>query len=177
MNDLTKRLRENAKPLQHLGNEEEALALAAFEAADEIERLQARVVELEAQTPSALKEKLTDAEARIAKLQAEGFKLRPACKRLHHIVSRIDYTLSDWKNALEVSTFDVDFDDIRVLAAVETLKKDAERYRWLRQSYAVLCQMATAKALGLDLSKIYVNTKGKFDLVVDNAMAKEHEDG
>ena len=49
--DLAARLRADARPLQHMGNEEEALAMTAYEAADEIERLRALLRECAAYLP------------------------------------------------------------------------------------------------------------------------------
>lgn len=55
--------------------------------------------------------------------------------------------------------------------AAEVYAADAERYRWLRQRYNVLCRMHTAQGLGLDLSTVYVRSAEQFDGVIDAAMA------
>lgn len=55
--------------------------------------------------------------------------------------------------------------------AVEALRKDAERYRWLRERHEVLCRMYTAQGLGLDLSAVYVRSAEQLDGVIDAAMA------
>lgn len=65
--------------------------------------------------------------------------------------------------------------ELRRLAAVEAerdaLRADAERYRWLRERYQILTHEIPAKALGLDLRRLYVNTREKFDAVIDAARA------
>lgn len=48
---------------------------------------------------------------------------------------------------------------------------DAERYRWLRERYQILTNEMPAKALGLDLRRLYVNTREKFDAAIDAARA------
>lgn len=54
--------------------------------------------------------------------------------------------------------------------AVEILRRDAERYRWLRQRHDVLCRMYTARGLGLDLSAVYVRSAEQLDSIIDAAM-------
>lgn len=49
--------------------------------------------------------------------------------------------------------------------------QDAERYRWLRERYQILTNEMPAKALGLDLRRLYVNTREKFDAAIDAARA------
>lgn len=56
-------------------------------------------------------------------------------------------------------------------AELEALRKDAERYRWLRDRHDVLCRMYTAQGLGLDLSAVYVRSAEQLDGVIDAAMA------
>ena len=60
--------------------------------------------------------------------------------------------------------------ELRRLAAVEAerdaLRVDAERY-------PTLTREMPAKALGLDLRRLYVNTREKFDAAIDAAM-KDH---
>ena len=67
--------------------------------------------------------------------------------------------------------------ELRRLSAVEAerdaLRVDAERYRWLRERYPTLTREMPAKALGLDLRRLYVNTREKFDAAIDAAM-KDH---
>jgi hypothetical protein len=58
----------------------------------------------------------------------------------------------------------------RLSAEVVALRKDAERYRWLRERYQILTNEMPAKALGLDLRRLYVNTREKFDTAIDAAM-------
>jgi hypothetical protein len=59
----------------------------------------------------------------------------------------------------------------KMQAEVAALRKDAERYRWLRQRHDVLCRMYTAQGLGLDLSAVYVRSAEQLDGVIDAAMA------
>src|SRR5574340_742807 len=56
--------------------------------------------------------------------------------------------------------------------AAEVYAADAERYRWLRQRYNVLCRMHTAQGLGLNLRTVYVRSAEQFDGVIDAAMAQ-----
>jgi len=62
-------------------------------------------------------------------------------------------------------------DTLAALDEMAALRKDAERYRWLRQRHDVLCRMYTAQGLGLDLSAVYVRSVEQFDGVIDAAMA------
>lgn len=55
---------------------------------------------------------------------------------------------------------------------IKALEADAERYRWLRERYSALTRMEIARGLGLDLSKVYVNTAEKFDAAIDAARSK-----
>ena len=73
MSDIVERLCAAARPLQHMGNEEEELAMAAYEAADEIERLRAKNEELRG----------TLIELRL-RLQAQG-RRSFECHELHMI--------------------------------------------------------------------------------------------
>ena len=56
------------------------------------------------------------------------------------------------------------------IEVAHALRKDAERYRWLRERHEVLCRMYTAQGLGLDLSAVYVRSAEQLDGVIDAAM-------
>jgi hypothetical protein len=51
-------------------------------------------------------------------------------------------------------------------------RKDAERWQWWRQRHAALCSTDCARAVGLDLRRIYVQTPQQMDTVTDAARHK-----
>lgn len=78
------------------------------------------------------------------------------------------------ENVAAVSSFlSADEERIRLRAERDALVADAERYRWLRERYPTLTREMPAKALGLDLRRLYVNTREKFDAAID-AARKDH---
>lgn len=48
---------------------------------------------------------------------------------------------------------------------------DAKRYRWLCERHEAITGMHCARALGLDLREVYVNTPAQLDAVIDAAIA------
>lgn len=56
---------------------------------------------------------------------------------------------------------------------VEALEKGAARYAWLRKNPAPLGYMQTARDLGLDLTRIYLDSPEKLDAAIDAALAAE----
>ena len=82
------------------------------------------------------------------------------------------------ENTAAVSSFLAADDERRELRTErDALRADAERYRWLRERYQILTHEIPAKALGLDLRRLYVNTREKFDAVIDAARATgEHHE-
>jgi len=92
------------------------------EAATEIERLRTERDALRAAT--ALCEEHPPVGTRGQCIICAGAKLQAA-------LSHIDYALGE-PNEMGVSLYDADYDENRVVARVEGLRADAERYRWLR---------------------------------------------
>ena len=54
--------------------------------------------------------------------------------------------------------------------SAETAMEYAKRYAWLRDRHQALCTMQVAQALGLNMSKTFVQTPAQFDEVIDAAM-------
>lgn len=68
---------------------------------------------------------------------------------------------------------EADADRARLRSELEEARRDAARYRWLRERHEAMTAMHCAQRLGLDLSRIYVNTAEKFDAVLDAAIAAQ----
>lgn len=85
---------------------------------------------------------------------------------------KVQREAAEWRQNFEVLqralVGDTGASGITVAAA---LRKDAERYRWLRERHEVLCRMYTAQGLGIDLSAVYVRSAEQLDGVIDAAMA------
>ena len=55
------------------------------------------------------------------------------------------------------------------LLAKPAIADDAARWRWWRERFVALCGMHCARAAGLDLSTVYVDSPEKMDIVTDAA--------
>lgn len=73
----------------------------------------------------------------------------------------------------EVSMSASPSDIAQLRAYIESLERDAARYRWLRERPEPLGYMQTAIALGLDLSRTSLDAPEKLDAALDAAIAQE----
>lgn len=62
-------------------------------------------------------------------------------------------------------------------AYIESLERDAARYRLVRQHPQALGRMDVAQALGLDLTRVYLDTPEKLDAAIDAAIAQQRGEG